>query len=182
AFAATAAAHLTVSVSCLVGWLALEALAASRPIARSDTGAREGLDDCRAVLEYGGGNLATARPSGSVERRAPPRLIPPARRGLRGAARPACQSADTMRVGTGEGYEVLLFPPDEEGVATVRFVGRVRERPVGLRVGGVPVPFLRPINPNGYALVRGKELLPVWKGAELRVITADRPGPPQGEH
>ncbi len=90
---------------------------------------------------------------------------------LRAVARGACQPSDTVRfVNTEEGYDVLLLPADEDGFATVRFVGSVPRAPLGLLVGGSSVKFVHPIDQHGYAVVFAEDIRPVRAGvAELHV-------------
>jgi hypothetical protein len=90
---------------------------------------------------------------------------------VRAVAQGACQSSDTLRlVNTQAGYDVLLFPADEDGNATVRFVGSVPQAPVTLLVDDVPVVFVKPIDQYGYAVVRAEPFRLVRSGAaELHI-------------
>jgi hypothetical protein len=136
---------------------------------------RETIDADPKLLDYEARMLAAVR----AATRRQPVTIPlwramidaPAELELRAVARGACQSTDTVRfVNTEEGYDVLLFPADEDGYTTVRFVGSVPRVPFGLLVGDSVATFIKPIDQHGYAVVRDEDIRLVRAGvAELHV-------------
>lgn len=89
----------------------------------------------------------------------------------RAVARGARQSSDIVRfVNADEGYDALLFPADEHGHVTLRFVGFIPLTPIGLQVGDLSVEFVEPIDEAGFAVIRAEDVTPVLSGiAKLHV-------------
>lgn len=90
---------------------------------------------------------------------------------LHAAALASCQSSDPIRfLNTEDGYDLFLFPADENGLVTVRFFGTIPQTPFILMAGESPLEFVKPIDQVGYAVVRAEHVHSVLSGlSELYV-------------